>query len=349
MKRFSIGLSIAVLVSCTALSSCEQKVQIESIVHEDGSIDRAIVLVDADSARFRQNMFGITSSTGWETDWKPGIQKPNEPKNYNIRFRKSYTSAEAANSDSNKETDSLFRIKSEFKKEFRWFYTYIRYSDTYIALNRFHTLSADDYFTVEDFAFIDRLPAEGRPISKGDSLYYSRLNEKILDIFASRAIFEEYFLLMSDYLKKQNVEQRWMDSLKSRKEWLFQKLQKDDKIGQDEEVITAMARLVQIPVKIIKEEVRAMSRSTTGRIDFMTDASEGKWSHSVQMPWTVIHSNADSIAQSSLFWKPPVIKFMLNDYTMYAESRKLNYWAVAVSLVIVGLFGWAMVRKKRLA
>ena len=81
MKRFRISLSIVGLIACIALSSCEQKVQVESIVHEDGSIDRTIVLVDADSARFNKNMFGITASSGWETDSKPGIQKANESKN----------------------------------------------------------------------------------------------------------------------------------------------------------------------------------------------------------------------------------------------------------------------------
>src|SRR5204863_5978466 len=110
---------------------------------------------------------------------------PMQPKKYTIRFTKSYPSAEAANTDLNRKTDTLFRIRSDFSRQFRWFYTYIRFSDTYMALNRFHQLSKDDFFTQEDFAFISRLPSEGKSISKGDSLYLSRLNEKILDIFAS--------------------------------------------------------------------------------------------------------------------------------------------------------------------
>jgi hypothetical protein len=345
MKRFSVILSITCVVAFVALSSCEQKVQVESIVHEDGSIDRTIFLVDTDSARFRKNMFGITDANGWETDSEPGVQKANESKNYNIRFRKSYRSADAANADLNKDTDSLFRIRSEFNKQFRWFYTYIRYSDTYVALNRFHQLSKDDFFTQEDFAFINRLPSEGKPISKSDSLYLSRLNEKVLDIFASRAIYEEYLKLLRDLMAKRNVERRWMDSLESKKEPVFQALLKNDKLGKDEEVLVAIAGLMGLPIQIAKDEAAELSEETAARINFMTDASEGKWIHTVQMPWNVVRSNADSVAQSRLFWKPPVIKFMLNDYTMYAESRRLNYWAVAVSVVIVALTIWALTRR----
>jgi hypothetical protein len=346
MKKFSASLMIAGLIACIALSSCEQKVQVESVVHEDGSIDRTIVLADAERGKAGRNMFGITNGTGWETDTKPGIQKANDPKNYTITFRKSFASVGQANADLNRETDSLFRIRSEFNKEFRWFYTYVQYSDTYVALNKFRTLSADDYFTKEDYEFINRLPAEGKPISKSDSLYYSRLNEKILDIFASRAIFEEHLILLKDYLKDQNAEQRWTDSLKFKKEWLFQKLQKDDKLGQNEEVMIAMAKLVGIPIKIDTKVAKDLSAETNQRINFMTDAVESKWIHSIQMPWTVVRSNADSVSQSKLFWKPPVIRFMLNDYTMYAESRRLNYWAVIVSAVIIGITIWVLTKKR---
>ncbi|MDZ7648710.1 MAG: hypothetical protein U5K54_16880 [Cytophagales bacterium] len=65
-------------------------------------------------------------------------------------------------------------------------------------------------------------------------------------------------------------------------------------------------------------------------MNFINHASEGKYTHIINMPWPIVKTNADSISNMQLRWNPPSIKFLLNDYTMYAEARKANYWAFVI-------------------
>src|SRR6267143_3794918 len=68
MKRFSLtAAGLIMLVLLLALSSCEQKIKVESVVHPDGSIDRSIVLSEADSDKINRNIFGVSQARGWET------------------------------------------------------------------------------------------------------------------------------------------------------------------------------------------------------------------------------------------------------------------------------------------
>jgi hypothetical protein len=65
------------------------------------------------------------------------------------------------------------------------------------------------------------------------------------------------------------------------------------------------------------------------------------------MPWAVVESNADSVVNNRLFWRPPVVKFLLSDYSMTATARRMNILPVAVSAVVVFLtIGLFLYRKK---
>src|SRR5882762_9964961 len=100
------------------------------------------------------------------------------------------------NKDLDNTTDSLFHVHSSFEKKYRWFYTYIKYSEKIRPINRFKLVSPKDYFNQEDSAFIQRLPAEGKSISKADSVYLDLLNQKITDHFATKGMYLEYYKAM---------------------------------------------------------------------------------------------------------------------------------------------------------
>jgi hypothetical protein len=78
----------------------------------------------------------------------------------------------------------------------------------------------------------------------------------------------------------------------------------------------------------------------------MSVASDAIYRHRINMPWDVVRTNADSISGNQLFWNPPSIKFLLKDYTFYAESRQLNSWAVAISGIVIALTVFLFVRRR---
>ena len=111
---------------------------------------------------------------------------------------------------------------------------------------------------------------------------------------------------------------------------------------EDDDLLSLVDRL-KIPLpEAARVAVRKKSSEMERRLNFISEAYSAKFTHSILLPWTVVSSNADSVKNNRLFWQPPVIKFLLKDYTMTARARKMNVWAVALSaavvLITVGLF-----------
>lgn len=352
MKIFK-NFILPLLVLAT-LASCDHNVSMETTVREDGRLDKVIVFENKDSSK---NIMGLTD----KKDWKKSViykadtvidqdtvgQETRSVSHgeYTTTFRKSFASAEEANAELAVPNDSIFQVTSKFKKKFKWFYTYIYYSETYHSLNRMD-LKPDDYLTPEDYAFIDRLPAEGKEISKADNFYLSELNNRIFDVYGMRAFYEEYFALTRQLIKENNLEDRWTDTLNIHKEDIFELL--ENKKDLPEDFLLGVMDSLSIPLDYKKAKVQhdLLYRKLSAKTNFITTANDGKYINRINMPWTVVNSNADSTAGNTLVWAPPSIKFLLKDYTMYGECRKLNWWAVIVSVLIIGLTGYLFIRKR---
>lgn len=348
MKAFKFLITtITSIIILWSLSSCEQNIAVESVVHEDGSIDRTVVFSEADSGIVKENIFGINEKNGWKADVSAVPTRENEQsKKKTIAFTKHFSSVDDINSEMNSSSDTLFKIRSEFEKKFRWFYTYLKYSDTYVAINRFKEVKTEDYFTPEDYLFIQRLPAEGKSMSKADSVYLITLNEKIYDHFAIRGLYEDQF--KSFLMSLAESDRKWSDSLLKSKERMFHMLVQSKDNTSDDDFMSALADSVGIPKSLINRAAfDRLNKESERTINFMSSAAEGKYTHSIKMPWSVVDTNADSVSGNQLIWQPPVIKFMLNDYTMYAESRQINYWAVILSATVVVVTVLAFVRRSR--
>lgn len=330
------------------LTSCEHDIVTETTVYPDGALDKSIML-EFDSAKdVNRSIFHLS---GWDSERviKEYPKTADSAKSIKMftRFTKKFESAEQANLVLAHPSDTLFQITSSFEKKFRWFYTYIRYAETFHALNRMN-LKPDDYLTQEDYAFIDRLPAEGKKISKADNFYLEQLNNRIFDIYGTKAFYEEYFELTLRLLKKNNLESRWIDTLNVHKEDIFEVL--ENKKDVDDDFMLTVLDSLNIPINLdkSKNQYHEISKAFEAKVNFITTANDGKYINRINMPWTIFKTNADSTAGNTLMWAPPSIKFLLKDYTMYGECRKLNWWAVIVSVLFVGFTGYLFIRKSEI-
>jgi len=340
---FSISLLAALVVM---LSACGHNVSMETIVHEDGSLDKTIMLETADTTR---NFLGIGTENGWKMMTRliedSAKEKKEDNRKWNVIYQKNFNSSDAANAELATESDSLFRISSKFEKRFRWFYTYLYYSDTYHTINRMD-FPPTDYITQEDYAFIERLPAEGKIISKADSFYLAELHKRIFDIYGLRAIYEQHYELDLVLIKESGLENRWIDTLQKHKENIFKWLSEHEKAPDDFMYKTMDSLGIPIPYDKMRTRFDELYKQADAKTSFINHASEGKYTHVINIPWQVVRTNADSVAGNRLQWNPPSIKFLLKDYTMYAEARKINLWAVAVSVLVLIFTGYLFFRRK---
>ena len=345
-------LIIALLLGTILLSSCEHPMTFETEVHEDGTLDKTITFEKGDSLLIRKNIFGIDSIKGWHTQimaLPPTKETNGTPKaEYKILFNKHFESAEQLNGELNNQSDTLFHVKSTFEKRFRWFYTYIRYTETFLPINRFKMLSSTDYINQEDNQFIDRLPGEGKVISKADSLYLQMLNVKIGDYYTNMAIFNEEFEIITELVKRSDLDKKWIDTLIRKKEYIYNHI---EKMKGEPDFALKMADSLHIPLHHEKasKDLHVLAKDLNSRLSFMGFANDGKYLNIINMPWTVVNSNADSVSGARLFWRPLVTKFLFKEYQMYAESRKMNMWALIVSgLVIIATLLLLFKKKKGL-
>ncbi len=344
---------IIVIGAICLFSSCdEQNILTETVVHPDGSLDRLITLENFSKSAIHQNRFGISPKSGWEIELdsiksENDSSKLGKKKKLIIRFRKHFSSAQESNEELNASVDMLFTIKSTFEKRFKWFYTYLYYSDTYGAIDRFQYVSQEDYFTQEDYAFIDRLPAEGKEISKADKLFGEYLHDKIGDEYATRGIFEEQYHILTSMMESYKLERQWLDTLAKHKESLYKDLIKKDDVDDNIVLIVADSLNIPLPYPQATKDYALLNKDYEKRINFMTSFFHTPHIHSIKMPWQVTRTNADSVSGSHLFWRPLPTKFLLKDYEMYAESRKINYWAVVVSILVVILTLFLIAKRGR--
>jgi len=323
------------LVTLWSLTCCENPIRMETKVHEDGSLEKTIVLEETEKHRETSNMFGINQASGWVVKVDT-VEKENNENKYNIEFKKTFASAEAVNAELNKSLDTLFGINTTFEKNFRWFYTYIRYSETFRPIDRFKKINPDEYFNPEDKAFLDRLPGDGTAISKADSLFLQQLNEKIFDRYAEDAINNEAFQILAQTVATYAPEKKWADTLRKSKNLIYDILEKAD--GEAVQALLTVIDTLKIPVT--PEAIRNINQSTLefqSRLNFMSFARDARYTNIIEMPWTVVNSNADSVAGNRLFYRPLPTKFAIQEYTMFAESRQLNLWTVIVSAIIIAL------------
>jgi hypothetical protein len=335
------------LWTCLVLvfSACEHNVSMETTVHDDGTIDKIIILETADTTK---NFLGISTQNGWNLTThliEDSAREKQSDRKWRATFEKTFSSAQQATQELASFNDTLFHVSSTYEKNFKWFYTYLYYADTYNTINRME-YPMDDYLTPEDFTFINRLPAEGEVISKADSLYLSRLQEKIFDVYGTRAIFEAHYQLNEKLIHESGLEQRWIDTLKKHKEDLYKQLV-EKKDGPEDSMFKAMDSLgIPLPFDKIRSRYDELYQLEEGKTNFINHASEGKYTHIINMPWSMVNTNADSVAGNRLQWNPPSIKFLLKDYTMYAEARRANIWAFIVSIMVLILAGYLLWRRK---
>ncbi len=341
------SLNIILLTALVAgLSACDHHVSMETTVHDNGSLDKTIVLETSDTTK---NFLGIGVDNGWNRSTRlmedSAKEKSDKDRKWNVTYQKTFASAEAVNAEMATPSDTLFRVESKFDKKFRWFYTYIYYEDTYRTINRMD-FPPDDFIAPEDYSFIERLPAEGKIISKADSLYLSELHKKIFDIYGSRAIYESNYALNIKLIEENGLEKNWLDTLQKHKENVFAYLVKKQDV-EDDFMFTLMDSLgIPLSFEKIRKHYDTLYRLEDAKASFINHASEGKYTHVINMPWTVVRTNADSVSGNRVQWNPPSIKFLLTDYTMYAEGRKLNWWAFVMSGVILIFTGYLFWRKR---
>lgn len=341
MKTISTWLISACIM--LLLASCDHHFTSNTVVYPDGSLDKTFVLEQNEK---NTRLLQLDSAKGWSiTVTTPEQDTVSKSERRILTYRKHFGSVAEANEELAAPVDTLFQIESNFDKRFRWFYTYTRYSETYKAINRMR-YPIDDYLTPEDYTFINRLPAEGTRIPRADSIRLESLNSVIFDVYGLTAYVEEHLEIAFRVMKQQNLDKRWTDSLGVHRASILNKVLKAKDVDDNFMLSTLDSLKFPLDYALAKKQYGELEKDLERRTSFITTAHSGTYMNTITMPGTIAFSNADSVAGSLAVWKPPVTRFLVNDYTMYAECRELNTWMVAATFILIGFTIFLFLRRK---
>lgn len=304
---------------------------IHTTVFEDGSLERKITAT-GDSSLILKNNFDAYAQTGWMVDQTEMREKDStETKYTQVHFTRTFTSIDEANAAMSDSSAANFKITAASESTFKWFYTDLTFSDTYTSTIRFQRVKADDFFSEEDYALMEKRGREGRLKWNKDSVRMQML-QKQLDSFMEAGFNDEFYLLLCQLFEKKGLSRNWQDTLKK----YNARVSLASLNMRLSEVQQLLNDTLNIPVQFNDQDQQAaedmVERCVVGFFD--------DYKHSITMPYDIVESNADSVNGKDAFWDPREIG--PKDVTMTVTARKVNYLSImfTVFLFAAGVFGY---------
>jgi hypothetical protein len=339
--------SILILIAIVTITSCDNTtVNMYTHINPDGScyrefshsVDSAFLAGDTS-----KNPFPMKIDSTWRREKVESYYhvsendgKKDSSLKHSVTLRKNYANVKDLESFrfNNTEWDSL-HLKFDFRKKFRWFYTYFEFRETYPKVNPFNIIPVDSFISKEER---ETLYGENRNLFAGKNglEIKSLLNtlEERADAWLNRSYYEEIYRIIlkhySDFPElpidsttfasaKDTIYELYKDSLNTDKFELNKALNKYFK--------TKAFTKIDIDEKSeewIKKEFPDFMRYFGMDLNYI-----------LSMPGKIIETNTSIITGDTLTWKVDAYRFFFNDYTLYAKSRKPNTWAFWVTGAII--------------
>lgn len=334
MKYLSVLIPIAILV----LSSCEGQYEVTTKLNNDGSLERTIIYESEEVLRPKESLFGV-SDEEWDYEFLDEDSSNDLPPR--IKLFREFRSIDAANTVMNQDTDTLWQIEASLNSRFRWFYTYHDFSETYSAIDRLRFVEQKDFFTKEDYQFIERIQSE--TISSADSLYLDLLENKMLEHYYSNSLKSEWKKALSD-LFVENSLHNWTDSVNM----IISKVEIEGVEDTGKKVIKLLTKL-EVPIDSIDLVTlnEKYMKEATSKLRFVEKVfGLDGLIHHMELPGAIVKSNAHYVDGNTATWNSRRISYCLTPLHMYATYRTPNWWAIAMSgLFLLGTLWWFF-RKK---
>ncbi len=371
MKIKNIKLKILAIIISIIAGSCIDYYKITTKVNPDGSLTRTIQVVGDSTDIFDGQLKVPSDSSLWEISGKWIHKVPGDTsseKQYEFTATRNFSNVEELNNFLSIDTDTsaYIKAKTEFRKSFRWFYTYINFAETYIKKMPFNHVEIDQYMTEDEYSFyyddefiyspahdslihiadLESMPA----LTHQDSLRGDELEEKITLKFIdwyTRNVFEEYFNLTLDEMQVRMPENH--QKLIENKEELYETLEKFEGLffesKEKENPMLVIADFLELSEDSIKRLNPPVFDVFYKKLDITNDIAfeSHKIKNMIEMPGILIKTNADSISSNKTYWNYNNSRNFAKDYTLYSESRMVNKWAFVVTgIVIIMLLGFIL-------
>jgi hypothetical protein len=307
-----------------------------SKVNINGSIVRTVTFM-GDSAEVCQGKFPIVLDSSWTTSiTRPS---PTSSKNYTLTATRTFRNVEEMNKVLGGTFSRTLQFRFSFKKSFDWFFTIYRYTETTLPYAQYTSVPITDYLSLQELALIsqDTLGDFDKrfPITRGDSLAMESIIPRVQEC-EWRNRFEPIFSEFVIGVRNLNNPELKPGSVESLKETLYKK----SEYALDKGKIDSLRMIFKAVLKTPLVD-KAWDANTQGidevkrRFTFENLTNSHKYFTNVVMPGLITGTNAKKIEGNTASWQDYKEFSHRFEFTMWVESRQVNWWAVIIAFVVV--------------
>ena len=297
-----------------------------SQVNSDGSILRTVTIVGDSAAIFRSDFpFPLDSL------WQKRIDKVEEKKqDYQLTATRLFKNVGDLNHALRGALGKTLEFRFELEKSFQWFFTTYRYSETNLKFIQFDTIPITDFLSRSEIDFwIYHLGEKPIVLTKGDSLALMDAEPR-REEWERRNKFEAIFAAFLDGARLLNSPSLKPSFVEASKDTLYRISQKSLEKDNVDTLRFVFARFLKSAS--VHDAWRTNEKVFT-EIKRKLDLGFGSHTYvtSVMMPGLITNSNTRIIEGNKATWRDYKDIAKCFGYTMWVESREVNWWAVILT------------------
>jgi hypothetical protein len=341
MKGTLLHASVLAILA-TALSGCLE-IETTTRIHPDGRLTRTVAVSgdSSDFSNFRMGLFGLDS--GW-TVVSDSTLRERERK---LTLQRDFDDAAAASRTLAGIPLQRQGITLRLEKKFRWFTSLYRYEETWQRGYQFTRVPMSAYLSPDEIqmALAGDLEGPDSLLTEGEKRHRADL-EKRGDEWFNRNSFEEIFQAVLEGARSVNDPRLTPDTLLAAKDRLYAACAGHFKppLTSSGQLVGAFATVLTTPAlpRAIEEARPSLERHDRA-VKFMEELQAPGYAVGVVMPGIITGTNGSSVEGNMVKWKDVKNHAFYEDYTLWAESSMVNWWAVVMTAIILAAIGALLV------
>lgn len=343
-------LAIAVLV-LMILSGCGgRKYRYYTCIHPDGSIYKTVT-VFGDSGYVHGRPFPFEEKDGWKITYGKEYNQKDSDSIYVATAEKTFLSIDQIDACFVHQNDSLEKeiLSFNMSRNFRWFFTYHTYRETFIQRFPVNHVSIDDYLTEQEQLY---LFGEDKTLEKSlNELQLKELEETVSGKwieFMYESAYREFMMVLNNYALKNGLP-AISTSYGHQIRTLFT-LENDDLIDSDS-ICTLIDRFTGLgwATKAYQDGVFDNYNRVFEKSDWHENG-ENDYECMIETPGVLYDTNGHIVEGNRAKWTFKGEQFQYKDYAMEVHYRTANVWAFVMTGLILFLtvLVWYKAGKRKL-
>jgi len=335
----------------------------------NGNLRRTIA-IRGDSAAIFKGTYRVPDDTSWQIQTRYETRDADDTTGEMIfvyEASRLFSNFEEVNRVFFRDTsfNDHLNIRLQVSKQFRFFYTYYHYRETfgmlfpfrseplekYVSQSELEVLTADEklisYDRKQDSIVILTDTLEKPVISGMDSLRLKMLRDTIdkkFEKWRKMNIYQSFYAELNTGMTRLGMAARLASSQAS----LYKHFETAQVFDSDPGETNAFLHQAAIFLETDSDELYQANRNGFGLFNRKWKVSAiapESFRNQVLMPGLVVKTNAREIAGNSVTWNFKPDNFYAADYTMEVSARAVNRWFIVISvLLLMALLGLILVR-----